>query len=73
MSDYRRGLGTGKDHGAPALPYITADGPRPVREASSKGAGSPAGAPPVAAGVWRKLLLRPTPEVRRVMVAILGL
>ena len=44
-----------------------------VREASSKGAGSPGGAPPVAAGVWRKLLLRPTPAVRCVMVAILVL
>jgi len=38
-----------------------------VREASM-GAG---GEPP--AGVWRELLVRPTPAVRRVMVAILGL
>ncbi|RLN29592.1 polyol transporter 5-like [Panicum miliaceum] len=35
-----------------------------VREASKKAGGG---------GVWRELLLRPTPAVRRVMVAILGL
>ena len=38
-----------------------------VREASPKSAGE---SPP---GVWREILLRPTPAVRRVMVAILGL
>ncbi|PUZ67100.1 hypothetical protein GQ55_3G405100 [Panicum hallii var. hallii] len=38
-----------------------------VREASSKSAG---GSP---AGVWSEILVRPTPAVRRVMVAILGL
>ncbi|KAG2621089.1 polyol transporter 5-like [Panicum virgatum] len=38
-----------------------------VREASKGAGGEPA------AGVWRDLLVRPTPAVRRVMVAILGL
>ena len=38
-----------------------------VREASPKSAGESS------PGVWREILLRPTPAVRRVMVAILGL
>jgi len=38
-----------------------------VREASPKSAGKSS------PGVWREILLRPTPAVRRVMVAILGL
>ncbi|KAG0521008.1 hypothetical protein BDA96_08G124000 [Sorghum bicolor] len=46
-----------------------------VREATKQAAGGSGGgtAPPPSTSVWREILLRPTPAVRRVMLAILGL
>jgi len=43
-----------------------------TKQQAVAGSGS-GGAPPSSTSVWREILLRPTPAVRRVMLAILGL
>ncbi|CAN6356281.1 unnamed protein product [Urochloa humidicola] len=44
-----------------------------VKNAGADAAGSPPPAPATRTSVWREILLRPTPAVRRVMLTIVGL